>query len=96
MSTNYYVKGYPEEEADDPKWHIGKRWGIGGWKLGFMWAMHPLSLGKRLNDEKFYNPDKDKGIISERGEEFSLVEFLKEIIGGCEVINDNRIGKKFS
>lgn len=95
MSTNYYIKGCPKDEDMEPKWHIGKIWGIGGGKIGFMWAMDPLSLGERLNDEKFCNPNEDKGIVSERGEEFSLVAFMKEVIGACEVVKDNHIGKKF-
>ena len=25
MGTNYYIKGYPENDSDNPIWHIGKR-----------------------------------------------------------------------
>ena len=96
MSTNYYIKGYSKNDEDNIQWHIGKRWGIGNGKTGFMWAINPICLGKRLNDEEFYNPDKDKSIISDYGEEFSLSLFLKNIVGKCEIIEDKHIGTKFS
>jgi hypothetical protein len=44
MSTNYYwaaktITG-KYVVSDDPELHIGKRYGMGGGKLGFTWAQH--------------------------------------------------------
>jgi len=93
MSTNYYIKDYPADEDMDPKWHIGKVWGMGKGKIGFMWAMHPNNLKKRLFDED-YNSDLG-GIVDEYGREFNLPSFLRDVLGNCEVVVDKHIGEKF-
>ena len=77
----------------DPKWHIGKRWRTGKGKVGFMWAMHPLNLIKRLFEENFNS--NLGGIVNEDGVEFSLLSFMKDIIEACEVVVDKHIGEKF-
>lgn len=97
MSTNYYIKGYtdPDVDKDSPEWHIGKRTGAGIGKTNFTWAIDPTDLVSRLNSLGLNDQLLDKCIIScER--EYSLHEFLMEVVNKATLVFENAIGFKFS
>lgn len=96
MSTNYYIKGYTDSDVDkdSPEWHVGKRTGAGIGKTNFTWAIDPKALALRLQDLGF--TVDEKCIVSERGKEYSWLNFLEQVIDKATLTFDNAIGLKFS
>lgn len=106
MSTNYYIIDKNKDQLnpkdyDSPDWHIGKRSagkrvkGETKNKKHFTWAMHPINLDERLVQEGFPDKKKDKGIRSSLGEEMTLGEFWRNVVGEADVIYSDKIGVTF-
>ena len=95
MSTNYYIKGYPEEEMDSPKWHLGKRYSEGQGKLGFIWAtdLELMEFASKTYDLGF-TAINDKPIINEYGDDFTISEFMNLALS-CDIQDTNSVGKEF-
>lgn len=95
MSTNYYIKGYTEPgiDKDSPDWHVGKRHNAGIGKTNFTWAIDPKDLVIRLQSLSFTELD-DKCIVSFEAE-YTLTEFLMQVVNPAIIVFDNAIGRKF-
>ena len=87
MSTNYYIKGYPE-------WHLGKRYSAGKGKLGFIWAYNKtvVEFAERIAE---LGLNANDCIVNEYGDEFSVEDFFGLALG-CDIQDSDSLGKEFS
>lgn len=96
MSTNFYTMG--NQGNDNPDFHIGKRIGIEGGKIAFVWAMNQ----DRLNEaQKIYgNPCPtcgrriNDGVVDEYGQTYTWPEFF-EILAKCDKELSRSVGVSF-
>lgn len=101
VSTNYYW--YFEDvllptgatipiDTDDPVIHIGKRFGAGGGRLGFIWAQDPLAVAAAI--EKL-NPDAATPIIrDEYGRSLRRADW-ENLVGAIDEHDESKIGTWF-